>query len=203
MSPDVQTADTPLLQRQRRAFSDPLRVRIRTSLATAPKTAKELGEQLRVEPNRLYYHLRILEDAQLVGVVDTRAEGRMTERVFGIANPSFGSELPGDDPVEKAGFFASLFDSTREELQSVVFRQAAAASAATRPPLAFVLHSNFRADEQTAEAFSRDLQAFLDGWDGSRADSDEPDVADVGSQTHGYVLTLALYELDSADDPND
>lgn len=59
-----------------RALFDPLRLRLMHELTT-PKTAKELGESLGVEPNKLYYHLRRLEQH---GFVQTDRTG--TERLY-------------------------------------------------------------------------------------------------------------------------
>ena len=73
-----------------------------------------------VEPNRLYYHLRILEGAELIEVTGTRAEGRMTEKIYGATGGSFGNELSGQDPVERAVFFGSILDATKSELTELV-----------------------------------------------------------------------------------
>lgn len=58
-----------------RAIADPLRSRMLELLATA-RTVKELAAELGRPPDRLYYHLGLLEKHGLVKVVDDRAAER-------------------------------------------------------------------------------------------------------------------------------
>lgn len=104
-----------LLAARRHALSDSLRLRIREALTMQPKTVREIGEHLGVIPNRLYYHLRILETAELIEVVGTTSSGRLTEKMYGPAGGNFGDELPGDDPLQRAVFFASILEATKIE----------------------------------------------------------------------------------------
>ena len=69
------------MQVRRRAVADPTRMRILGLLGDSDggMTANELGDRLAMNPNRLYYHLRMLEEAGVIGVVDTariRTDGR-------------------------------------------------------------------------------------------------------------------------------
>ena len=44
-------------------------------------------------PNRLYYHLRTMEETGLIGVVGSEVVGRFAERVYGARFLGFGDEL--------------------------------------------------------------------------------------------------------------
>lgn len=58
----------------------PIRAQLLQSLSE-PKTVKEVAAELRLEANKLYYHLRRLEQGGFVEVVDT-IPGRVPERVY-------------------------------------------------------------------------------------------------------------------------
>lgn len=72
------------IQRRRRVMSDPLRMRIGWLLDEHGLTAKEIADRLRIEPNRLYYHLRMMEEAGVIAVVDHKVVGRLAERVYKV-----------------------------------------------------------------------------------------------------------------------
>jgi predicted ArsR family transcriptional regulator len=58
----------------------PIRAQLLQSL-NEPKTVKQVADELRLEANKLYYHLRRLEEGGFVEVVDT-IPGRVPERVY-------------------------------------------------------------------------------------------------------------------------
>jgi len=190
-----------LLRRQRRAFTDPIRMRIRSALAGGPKTAKSLGGELGVVPNRLYYHLRILEAAELIDVAGTQATGRMVEKIYKNRGGNFGSELPGDDPAEVAAFYGALLDLTKEELQDLAFRRAEFAVDDPNRPLALVFRSGFSADRTTAEAVQNALVRQLK--DRTTGEHHAPAPVDGesgfpnanGAEMKAYCVTIAVYEL--------
>jgi DNA-binding transcriptional ArsR family regulator len=51
-----------------RALADPLRIRLLEALWFSPRSVKELAEAVRLPPDRLYYHLRQLEQAAIIEV---------------------------------------------------------------------------------------------------------------------------------------
>lgn len=66
------------------ALYDPLRYRL-FRLLEIPRTVAELGVEVGMPANRLYYHVRRLVECGLVRQVDARPSGRHTERVYGRA----------------------------------------------------------------------------------------------------------------------
>jgi len=102
-----------------RALSDPVRLRILESLWEGPKTARALAGAVGMIPNRLYYHLRALEAAGVVKVVDAEATARGAERVYGATTLGYGNEMPGSGP-ERVALFRAMFMASAEELALAV-----------------------------------------------------------------------------------
>lgn len=98
-----------------KALADPLRIRIVEALWETPRSAAELAELLGLPADRLYYHLKQLEQAALVEVVEYRrlARGKV-ERVYAPAEV----EPPGDaaDPDEMVAFLGSILEATRADI---------------------------------------------------------------------------------------
>ena len=103
----------------RRALSDPVRLRILESLWDRPKTAKALGSELGAVANRLYYHLRAMEEAGLIEVVGSEVAGRFAERIYGACFEGFGQALDGIPPEERGVLFRALFVATADEVTRV------------------------------------------------------------------------------------
>ena len=98
-----------------RALGDPLRLRVFELLAGDQMTVRELAEALGSPPDRLYYHLRILEEAGLIRLVELRPE-----RVYEAAPFPSGDTGPVPPRAETAAFLAAVLEATRVELEAVV-----------------------------------------------------------------------------------
>lgn len=122
---DLKTlAGDPAMKKRRQAAADPTRMRIIGLLGESEgMTAKELGQRLHMEPNRLYWHLRILEEAGLIEVAELRAAGRNTERVY---KQGFDGRWAWDaqDPIELAHYMAAQLEVTKIEGEQALFEQA-------------------------------------------------------------------------------
>jgi DNA-binding transcriptional ArsR family regulator len=98
-----------------RALGDPLRIRLFEALWHGPRSAKELSAELGLPPDRLYYHLRQLEDAGIVEVTGYRPlPSGKAERVYRRVE----AEPPGDasSPEEVAAFLKSVLDVTKADI---------------------------------------------------------------------------------------
>ncbi|MEY2426455.1 MAG: hypothetical protein QOI61_2027 [Actinomycetota bacterium] len=80
-----------------KVFYDPVRQRILRALYT-PLSVAELGETLEESPNRLYYHVRLLEQHGLIVVAEKRRVGSNIERLYGRAATRYepASDLTGE-----------------------------------------------------------------------------------------------------------
>lgn len=175
----------------RRAMSDPLRVRIREVLATGEKTVKQLGSDLGIEPNRLYYHLRILEHAELVTVAGTTASGRMVEKVYATTSESFANELSGEDPIDKITFFHALLDATKADLTDVIVEQARQAQAGEPRLTARLLKGVVAATLTDIDELAERVDQLLDEY-ANRATAAVD--AGRGDELRAFPFTFAIYE---------
>lgn len=100
-----------------RTLADPVRLRILDALWIKPRSAKELSGLAGLPPDRLYYHLRKLEQARLIRVAEYRElRGGKVERVYTVAE----TEPPGDDASleEEERFLMQLLEATAADLGS-------------------------------------------------------------------------------------
>ena len=164
----------------RRALSDSTRLRIYEKLHGHPQTARQLGEALGRKANRLYYHLRILEDAGLIAEAGRDVSGRMAERIF-KSNPLPGPSAPlghGETP-DRSLFFGALLEATRAELVDVFVDQAAGTDRQMR-----FLRAVLRT---TPEGFDELVDGLQRLTNQVRRFQNEP-------EAKNYRLTFALYE---------
>ncbi len=100
---------------QLRAISDPLRLRIVDALAQRALTATGLGEALGLPANKAHYHVRELEKAGLVRLVETRERGGILEKYYrAVARTldvpsSLLRTVPPDESVAVAGDLLRFF----------------------------------------------------------------------------------------------
>lgn len=141
-----------------RALADPLRIRLLDALWLGPRSAKELAEPAGVPVDRLYYHLRQLERAGLVEVVEYRElPGGKVERVYGRVR----AEPPGDDatPEETAEFLGQVVQTSRMDIAEAFAargcgadRQVMVARTGVRLSRAHLAELSARIEEQAREA---------------------------------------------------
>jgi len=96
-------------------LADPVRIRLLEGLWVRPASARELAANLHMPADRLYYHLKQLQRAGLIEVVEYRElPGGKVERVYGWVQV----EPPGDDasPTERAEFLGQWVQTTRMDI---------------------------------------------------------------------------------------
>src|SRR5688572_13383327 len=96
-----------------KVFYDPVRQRILRALYT-PLSVTELGDDLAESPNRLYYHVRLLEQHGLIVVADERRAGSNLERLYGRAATRY--ELAPDLIEEGDRLAAPVADDLMDRL---------------------------------------------------------------------------------------
>jgi DNA-binding transcriptional ArsR family regulator len=98
-----------------RALADPLRIRLLEAVWFGPRSVKELAEAVGLPPDRLYYHLRQLEQAAVIEVSGYRPlPGGKVERLYQRAE----AEPPAEEssPEEIATFLGSMLDATKVDI---------------------------------------------------------------------------------------
>jgi len=97
-------------------LADPTRLEI-LELAMVPRSVSEIAEAMDVPRTRLYHHVKLLEDAGMLAVAETRPAGAMTEKIYQVAAYSF---QPSDELMKTAtpkdqaeAIMTSLLGTTR------------------------------------------------------------------------------------------
>jgi DNA-binding transcriptional ArsR family regulator len=98
-----------------RALADPLRIRLFHALQHSSLSARELAEDVGLPPDRLYYHLRQLQQAGIIEVGEYRQlPGGKVERLYRRAE----TEPPQDasSPMEIAAVLGSVLEVTTADV---------------------------------------------------------------------------------------
>ncbi len=97
------------------ALLDPERLRLVHALAESPDSASGLARRLGEKRQRLNYHLRTLEDAGLVEVVQENSRGNIKERVLRpvarsfVLDPAAAGQLAECEPEEVGDRFSAHY----------------------------------------------------------------------------------------------
>lgn len=179
-----------------RTMADPLRMQIFEQLAAAPLTVKELASRLGLSPSRLYYHMNVLEEHELIQVVGQNIIGNLVEKVYRAAAGELDvapTLLAFDTPAGKESIVtmaASTLDTTREDLMRSLEARAYALQEGApqrRRPI-MVTRTMQRIPESQAALFQERLSTLLREFDAAAVGEDgEEDPA------HAYALMIALY----------
>lgn len=156
-------------------------------------TAKELAESLRVGANGLYYHLRILEDAELISSAGGRPGPRGLEKTYRRAdNQHIDWEL--DEDLVMA--FSSLLEAAKHDVADAVYDAAAELSGEARPEVRPVLDVSSPAFTTTREEiaeFSARLSKLVRDFR-SRAEKLRARSGEDTDNWRQLRFTYALYE---------
>jgi DNA-binding transcriptional ArsR family regulator len=175
-----------------KALSDPVRLRILETMVTAADeawTVKRLATALGVGPTKLYHHVNILEERDLIRVAGTRVVSGIIETSYRITSLSFRLDRSlltgaGDDVRSSVHeVLAVVFDSVRDEIERGL------ASGIVKPsedPLSELLIRGLtmlRPDR--AGELRRRLRDLLEEFDVAGPDDVEP-----GAIPFGYLVAL-------------
>jgi DNA-binding transcriptional ArsR family regulator len=111
-------ADVATLQ----VVADPLRLRILEQLRREPQTVKQLAAALAVAQTKLYYHIKLLEERDLIRVVRTRVVSGIIEKQYGVTAYRLSVEralLSPSAPAPDEGletFLSVVLDHTKGEI---------------------------------------------------------------------------------------
>ncbi len=164
-----------------RLLSDPLRLRLIEELGVRPTTVKELAKTLVMKPNRLYYHVNLLEEHGLIKVTDTRMVSGILERTYGLVAKHFAVSDDLSMPAElKRDVADTLFRVVSAELGEALDAEAQGGKAGVVGRIQLWLTEDERAGFENQLA---DLLAAYASGEKHRADSD----------ADRYTLLYALY----------
>ena len=157
-----------------RLLSDPLRLRLIEELGAQPTTVKELAKAMDMKPNRLYYHVNLLEEHGLVKVTQTRIVSGIVERTYALVAKHFAVSETLPLPVDvKREVTNTLFQVVRAEIDNAVDSN--------------VGRMQLWLTDDEREAFKQELGDLLDKY--GSGEHHRP-----GVDADRYTLLFALYE---------
>jgi DNA-binding transcriptional ArsR family regulator len=103
---------------------DPIRVEMLERLFD-PASVTELAEAMNVPRTRLYHHVRLLEEAGMIKIVETRQRGAIPEKVYRVTAKSFrpSDQFLAESPPSQ--FAAAVVDSLLAWTRADVIRSVA------------------------------------------------------------------------------
>ncbi len=148
---------------QLKALGDATRARILRLLESEPASAKGLSEMLEMSHGKVGHHIKVLEQAGFVAVVEERKVRAMTERLYGLTYGRLRFSIPGGD---RLGF--ALSQARLEAADSQPFD----------PPAMLV---TVPMSEATAREFSLRLRQLVDEFTTQRDASSQTTFGIVGA----------------------
>jgi DNA-binding transcriptional ArsR family regulator len=175
-----------------KAISDPVRLRILETMVTSADeawTVKRLAAALGTNPTKLYHHINILEERQLIVVGGTRVVSGIIETSYRIAQLSLRLDRAllsgaGDDVRTSVhDVLAVIFDSVRDEIERGL---ASGLVKSSDDPLSELLIRGLTMlpAERVTELRAR-LRELLEEFDVAGPDQVEP-----GSLPFGYLIAV-------------
>jgi len=157
-----------------KVVSDPQRLQILELMVLEPRTVKQIATHLDVSPNKLYYHINLLEKHGLIRVVDTQLVSGIVEKHYRVSAEDITvadgllsvSEPERADRVE--AFITTVLDSTKEEL----IRSMKLRSTEESRQTALFLKEMAMMPEERAREFSKRLQDLIKEFTENDADTE-------------------------------
>ena len=124
-----------------KALSDPLRLRILEPMVTRPDgawTVKEMAGALEVPQTRLYHHVELLVERDLIRAAEQRVVSGIIETRYQVSALSFRLDqalVHGAGPGQTAArdVITTIFDETRRDIERILAIPAAPARWPARP----------------------------------------------------------------------
>jgi DNA-binding transcriptional ArsR family regulator len=106
-----------------KVLSDPLRMQIIELMGDQPRTVKQVAKQLDMTPNKLYYHIKLLDDHGLIRVVETRLVSGIVEKHYqttakeiSVADGLLSISKPaGEEEID--ALISSILDGTKADFR--------------------------------------------------------------------------------------
>lgn len=180
-----------------KALSDPVRLRILETMIQAADedwTVKRIATALGVGPTKLYHHVAILEERDLIRVAGTRVVSGIIETRYRIAQLSvrldrtlLSAAIPPDEATAAIEeMLRTVFDAARDDVGRALRGGSIMLDAGAEPSPGLLRQDLKRLSVARAAEFRDRLTALLDEFDFDK--HDEPDGTPFG-------LLIALYPV--------
>ena len=182
-----------------KALSDPLRLRILELMTTGRGeafTVKRLATALDVSQTKLYHHVNLLVERELIRPVGTRVVSGIIETSYRIAqlNVSLDRSLLAGDSAELHDMLTTIFDGAREDIERGIRVGAIAVGEEAEAPKRLVLVKMLaRLSPARAAELREQLKDLLQSF--------QDEEADVDGDPYGFVLGFYPLTGVPADEP--
>jgi DNA-binding transcriptional ArsR family regulator len=182
-----------------KALSDPLRLRILEVMTSAHDetfTVKRLAATLEVSQTKLYHHVNLLAERELIRPVATRVVSGIIETSYRIAQLSVKLDrglLAGDSPALH-DMLTTVFDGARDDIERGIRAGAIDLTEETDPLRRVILAKGItRLSAERAAEFQARLKALIESYD---------DDNEAGEAAFGFVLGFyPMTGVPAEDDP--
>ena len=176
-----------------KALSDPVRLRILETMIQAANedwTVKRIAAALGVGPTKLYHHVAILEERELIRVAGTRVVSGIIETRYRIAQLSvrldralLSASMPADEATTAIeALLGTVFDAARDDIGRALRSGAMPIDTAGTPKHGLLRQELTRLTPERAAELMERLTALLDEFD---RDTDAP-----GGTPFGVLLAM-------------
>jgi DNA-binding transcriptional ArsR family regulator len=189
-----------------KALSDPLRLRIVERMVTRvddPWTVRELAAALGVPPTRLYHHIELLLERELIRPVERRVVSGIIETRYRIAQLSLRLDrrlftADSDESVAVLhDVLTTVFDRTRDEIEDAIRAGLIDTAEEAEPARKLLLSKGLiRLSPRRAAELRSQLMAIVEEFE--RLEIDDPQPDEPGGAPIPFGTLLALYPF--ADD---
>jgi len=140
---------------QLQALAHPLRQRVLRLLGGEPRTNKQLASRLDTSPGKLHFHVRELEKAGLIALVEERPKGGIIEKYYQATAQNFTLELPiGNQEMIDGTLPTATLEAARQEYARAV------AHFRTPPSVTSLHHAEARLSEERVARITSLLEAI-------------------------------------------
>jgi len=168
---------------QLQALAHPLRQRILRLLSGEPRTNKQLASRLETSPGKLHFHVRELEKAGLIALVEERPRGGIIEKYYRAIARNITLDFPvGERAMTDGGLTIATLEAARQEYVRAI------AHFGGQPPLTNLGH----AEARLSEARLARVKALLDAIGEEMKDADA-DLRDPDALT--YIFTSLFHTM--------
>lgn len=190
-----------------KVVADPLRLQILETFGSQPRTVKQVAKALGLAPNKLYYHVNMLEEHGLLRVVETRIVSGIIEKIYQVRAYSITVDKAlltvSESRQENLELMIdSMFDSTRDKLLASARAGVLNLSEEAEKPSRLHLGSwNFTMDAAQATAFVEEFEALMTKYADMISDkvADENNDKLTFSFLHAFFRTVPPHNNDVPD----
>ena len=168
---------------QLQALAHPLRQRVLRLLGSEPRTNKQLASRLETSPGKLHFHVRELEKAGLIELVEERPRGGIIEKFYQATAQNYTLDLPiGDQAMMDDTLTTATLEAARQEYVRALirFRQP--------PTVTSLSHAEARLSDERVARIKRLLEAVGDEMRSADAEPNDP-------AAHPYIFTALFHTM--------